>query len=388
VNQDVASNELKPYILTARHCGNNAELSTIVFRFNFQYATCTAPGLGTYDYYTTVGCEKRADRLLYDMFLLELNEFPPPDYNVHFSGWDRREKGDLTNDMLGIHHPKGHRKKVSLGSLKSNINPAFWRVEWDRNDSPTLKGSSGSPLYEDEYDRLIGWLSYGRADCDHEERPERYGKLRKAWTGGASDGRLKDWLDPNDNDEESIDGRDPCFTDLVISNRTFRSAQQHYQPENAITVQAGKTLATSGTVTISTKSEYKFTAGETIRLRSGFRTFYDLRFHATLETCDILAKNTTPDYVGKPVSDVSLKVYPNPFSHVTTVEFTVTHEESVNISVFNSSGELVRTIANNKQVLAGTHQFTFESTELSAGIYICRVVAGDFVEQKRIVLMK
>ena len=85
MNQDVSEDNVKPYILTANHCGNNADLSTAIFYFNYQNSMCGNNNAYAYNY-TMSGGNKRAKRVVYDMFLLELNEFPPPDYNVHLGG--------------------------------------------------------------------------------------------------------------------------------------------------------------------------------------------------------------------------------------------------------------------------------------------------------------
>ena len=328
VNQDVISNDVKPYILTANHCGKNADLSTAIFYFNYQHPDCNASG-GT-SMFTMTGASKKAKRSVYDMFLMELYSFPPPDYNVYLAGWDRESASGI-DDVMGIHHPHGYRKSVSLGSRKSNTNPNFWRVEWDRNDAPTAGGSSGSPLFDDDNDKIIGWLSYGTSECDNLDGKDRYGKFRKAWTGPASDKRLHEWLDPNDNDPNNIDGRNPCFDNLLIQNRTFYSAEEYYQPENRVVVQAKHKIETQGNVTIKSGSEYVFRAGDEIILSDGFTAEAGCNFVAEIAPCsgskslkigndietdiykiefDEFSPNIKSDYI---------QVYPNPFENKTTI---------------------------------------------------------------------
>ena len=190
INQDVVANDAKPYVLTANHCGKNADLSTAIFYFNYQNSNCNTNNASQYNY-TLTGGSKKAKKGVYDMFLLELNSFPPPDYNVHLAGWDRSSRKNLSDNIIGIHHPEGIEKKISLGTFKANTNPNFWRVTWDRNDAPTAEGSSGSPLFEDA-NRIIGWLSYGTSNCDKIDGIDRYGKLRGAWSSvTGSDSRIR-----------------------------------------------------------------------------------------------------------------------------------------------------------------------------------------------------
>lgn len=405
VNQDVSADEVKPYVLTANHCGKNADLSTAVFYFNYQNSTCTSNNANQYNY-TLTGCTKRAKRAVIDMFLLELYSFPPPDYNVHWAGWDRSNRNNLSDDVMGIHHPNGTNKKISLGTFKANSNPNFWRVEWNRNNAPTARGSSGSPLFEDDNDRIIGWLSYGTSDCENINGIDRYGKFREAWSSiYGSDQRLKDWLDPNDNNKNELDGRDPCFTNLVIQNRTFYSAQHRYQPENKVTVQAGNTIETSGSVIIKSGSEYKFTAGQQIILKPGFHAEAGSNFTATIEPCKLVAnkissKNeTTIDslieektivYKHKTeILDLELQTsvfaFPNPSRIFTTIEYSLANEDFVSIEIYDINGILITTLMDKKQHKKGIYQIYFDTSNLSSGLYNCVFKTSSTVKKCRII---
>lgn len=179
INQDVIPNEIEPYLLTAKHCGKNAQLSTAIFYFNYQHPDCNATG-GT-DMFTMTGASEIARNNSFDMFLMKLNKFPPPDYNVYLEGWDRMSASDV-DEVIGIHHPYGYRKSISLGERQANTNPNFLRIEWSLNNSPTAGGSSGSPLFDMNSNRCIGWLSYGTSDCSNLDGLDRYGKLKGAWS--------------------------------------------------------------------------------------------------------------------------------------------------------------------------------------------------------------
>ncbi|VXB91755.1 conserved exported hypothetical protein [Flavobacterium sp. 9AF] len=383
VNQDVPSNNIKPYVLTANHCGKNADLSTAIFYFNYQNSTCTSNNANQYNY-TLSGGSKRAKRSVFDMFLLELNTFPPPDYNVHLSGWNRSNRNDLPDQLMGIHHPEGKPKKISLGTFKANTNPNFWRVEWDINSAPTAGGSSGSPLFEDNNDRIIGWLSYGTSACDKIDGIDRYGKFRDAWSSIlGSDSRLKDWLDPNNNDMNTIVGRDPCFTNLLITNRIFYSAQQRYQPENKVTVQTGNTLATSGNVIIKTGSEHKFSAGQEIVFTSDFTAELGSDFLAVLEPCDVIAFRMTNEQI-KDNSELELldkdrlSIYPNPTNGLIKINFG--NLSSGNYELYSLDG---RIILSNKY--ENSSEISIDLTNFANGVYVINIIANEKVISKKLI---
>lgn len=89
------------------------------------------------------------------------------------------------------------------------------------------------------------------------------------------------------------------------------------------------------------------------------------------------------------VTDYSLEQnYPNPFNPSTTINFSVPEENTlVSLKVYNSLGELVGTLIN-QVVPAGNHQVNFDARGLSSGVYFYTLSAGNFVNSKKMVVMK
>jgi sugar lactone lactonase YvrE len=79
--------------------------------------------------------------------------------------------------------------------------------------------------------------------------------------------------------------------------------------------------------------------------------------------------------------------YPNPFNPSTTIEFTLPNSEFVELKVFNILGKEVATIVSNK-LSQGNHTYTFDGTNLASGIYYYQLVAGDFREVKKMILLR
>ncbi|MFH1194394.1 MAG: T9SS type A sorting domain-containing protein [bacterium] len=79
--------------------------------------------------------------------------------------------------------------------------------------------------------------------------------------------------------------------------------------------------------------------------------------------------------------------YPNPFNPTTTIKFGLPIDSYVKLEVFNILGEKVAVLAD-KKMLAGYHQVNFDGANLSSGIYIYKITAGDFVSSKKLLLMK
>lgn len=79
--------------------------------------------------------------------------------------------------------------------------------------------------------------------------------------------------------------------------------------------------------------------------------------------------------------------YPNPFNPATTIKFSLPAKENVNISIYNTLGELVNEIVN-AEFDAGFHTVNFNASNLSSGVYIYRISAGNFSDVKKMMLLK
>jgi hypothetical protein len=79
--------------------------------------------------------------------------------------------------------------------------------------------------------------------------------------------------------------------------------------------------------------------------------------------------------------------YPNPFNPTTTINYSLASSGKVNISVYNILGQEVATLINKYQH-AGEHRVAWNGHGLSSGVYIYRLRSNDFVQTKKMMLMK
>jgi len=79
--------------------------------------------------------------------------------------------------------------------------------------------------------------------------------------------------------------------------------------------------------------------------------------------------------------------YPNPFNPVTKIKFSLIQNGRVKIKIYNTLGEEVREIIN-KEYEFGYHEVEFNSMGLASGVYLYRIEAGDFVDVKKMMLLK
>ncbi len=96
-------------------------------------------------------------------------------------------------------------------------------------------------------------------------------------------------------------------------------------------------------------------------------------------------------YSGIPTEFELLQNYPNPFNPSTTISYGIPHESQVSLKVFNMIGQEIATLVNERQS-AGRYTIVFDTQKLtgiaSSGLYLCRFSAGDFVEIRKMTLLK
>ena len=79
--------------------------------------------------------------------------------------------------------------------------------------------------------------------------------------------------------------------------------------------------------------------------------------------------------------------YPNPFNPSTTIRYQLPDDQFVTLEVFNMLGEKVAVLVND-EVSAGAHTVTFQADDLASGLYVYRLKAGTYVEDRAMMFLK
>ncbi len=82
-----------------------------------------------------------------------------------------------------------------------------------------------------------------------------------------------------------------------------------------------------------------------------------------------------------------LSNYPNPFNPVTTISYTLPHDDHVTLSVYNVVGQEVVRLVEEYQP-AGTYHATWQADRMSSGIYFYRIETSKSVETRKMMLVK
>jgi len=84
--------------------------------------------------------------------------------------------------------------------------------------------------------------------------------------------------------------------------------------------------------------------------------------------------------------------YPNPFNPITTLRYDLPEQSMVNIIIYDLLGRQIRTLINQTQD-AGFKSVIWNATNdhgkpVSAGVYLYKIQAGEFVQTRKMVLLK
>ncbi|HEX2787747.1 MAG TPA: T9SS type A sorting domain-containing protein [Ignavibacteria bacterium] len=79
--------------------------------------------------------------------------------------------------------------------------------------------------------------------------------------------------------------------------------------------------------------------------------------------------------------------YPNPFNPATNIKFSIPKSGFVNLKVYDINGKEIAALVN-ENLQAGEYQTSFNASNLSSGIYFYTLTTGEFIETRRMVLVK
>ncbi|MBF8248500.1 MAG: Por secretion system C-terminal sorting domain-containing protein, partial [Bacteroidetes bacterium] len=84
--------------------------------------------------------------------------------------------------------------------------------------------------------------------------------------------------------------------------------------------------------------------------------------------------------------------YPNPFNPSTTITISLPTQTDFTLTIYDVLGKEVKTF-NYEKAAAGTHDVVWDGTNesrqaLPSSVYVYRIVAGSFIESKKLTLIK
>ena len=179
---------------------------------------------------------------------------------------------------------------------------------------------------------------------------------------------------PNDPLGSQIDGliinpqntQNMFVTSLGYGVFQTHNGGQHWEPFN------------SGLDSAFSPGKLYFVPGDTTRLYLATNGRSVWTIHRTLEGIKDKPDIPTSLYLGS---------YPNPFNAQTTISYTLPKASLVTIDVYDLLGRKLETLVNSNQN-AGSYNMIWDASERSSGIYFCKIKAGEFSINRKMVLLK
>ena len=79
--------------------------------------------------------------------------------------------------------------------------------------------------------------------------------------------------------------------------------------------------------------------------------------------------------------------YPNPFNPSTSIQYAIASRQFVTLKVYDVLGNEIATLVNEEKP-AGSYEVKFSANEFSSGVYFYKLQAGDFIETKKMILLR
>ena len=394
----------KPYVLTARHCGNPSVGQTVNWRFDFNYQsdTCADPTDTPTAQSITGATVVAAASGIGDFALLELSQPIPEYFDVVFAGWSIKDH--IPSSTVTIGHPKKDIKKITVDDDALADANDSWVATFDHGCIES--GSSGSALFNGN-GQVIGHLRNALGlDPDSCSGPGGddniptilFPKLETIWNQGVSD-----FLDPLNTGRESLNSVDVANV-LPVELTSFEAV-----------VDGADVLLTWETAAELNNAGFEI---QRISTDEGVSSFWEavdwVEGHGTTElpqSYTYRVEDLDPgrytfrlkqiDYDGTfeyhPEVEVRIELpeayslsaaYPNPFNPQAQFRLSVGQRQHVTVEVYNALGQAVATLFEGTLDANVTRTFTIDGSTLQSGVYLYRVTGKSFSESRTVMLVK
>ena len=79
--------------------------------------------------------------------------------------------------------------------------------------------------------------------------------------------------------------------------------------------------------------------------------------------------------------------YPNPFNPSSKISYAIANPSFVSLKIYDVLGREVRVLVNEHKDV-GRYSLIFEANDLPSGVYFIKLQAGDFVDTKKMIVMR
>jgi hypothetical protein len=126
-------------------------------------------------------------------------------------------------------------------------------------------------------------------------------------------------------------------------------------------------------------------------------TSFNVEYYGKIARLAIATLGTVAGVTGPVASAIALNElpaqsslsqnYPNPFNPTTKIQFTIVNRQSITLKLYDVLGRAAATLVNEVKQ-PGTYTVEFDGSNLASGVYFYRLQAGEFVQTRKLVLLR
>jgi aryl-phospho-beta-D-glucosidase BglC (GH1 family) len=135
---------------------------------------------------------------------------------------------------------------------------------------------------------------------------------------------------------------------------------------------------------------WQYLSVDNIYLSAGVHTlqtrFFIGKYNFSYMDFVLLTTNVDEDF-NLPLTFELLQNYPNPFNPVTEIKFSIPQTSDVELKVFDIMGNEVVTLVDDFKT-SGTYSVKFDGKDLTSGVYFYRLQTENFLDTKKLLLLK
>lgn len=171
--------------------------------------------------------------------------------------------------------------------------------------------------------------------------------------------------------------RNPYSTDIMVNSIELNSAVFTINDTLPVTITPGDSI--EFTVEFSPDSSVLYENKLTLKTNKGMKSIYLFGYGKSPSSVDNKTVNPGSYYL--------FQNYPNPFNSETVIRYSIPLLSRVQITVYDILGIKINTLIDEEKP-AGTYKLNWDSVDLPSGVYFYRIKSGDFVQTKKMILLK
>ncbi len=187
------------------------------------------------------------------------------------------------------------------------------------------------------------------------------------------------------SDSVKIINPDDNSLDLI----SYGSAKE-YQIELNYASQSGLGRFQNNTVQLTQNTTHNLVPNWLDLTNSQLTIYVDEGNDGTIDDTLYIANTVDVEYEGNLLTPNEYNLaqnFPNPFNPTTTIRYSIPQRSNVSLKVYDVLGNEIATLVNEEKV-SGVYTATFDASTLASGMYLYRLQAGNFVETKKMILLR